>query len=813
MNIPSVLPCRACDVVIAEPKSRAPVGDFGTALGFHVSHLQQSLAFEYEQAVVRLQQEFRESLEEQQREVQRLREHLRRVHRGGELDKEPKTLWPPCHADEVGVHSPSHSPLQPKRVQRFVELETEAATVLVRGLPETLRHLADAQDRALKTQFASTCETFVTPVHAAAAVAGKALDSTTGNGKSPPVGPRPSGVAYWHDDPARNVVSPSPVRATQSSASQACTPLPGNGSNGESGAGEDSIEAGACVQTLTHTMSYFLFELLPAWNEGPKSDKSRYRTDTADRKSLLQILQQGSSAGFVSKFTISPNSKFALTWNVMFLVMLLHDMILFPMSVFEMPESSTLVAMGWCSVLFWSCDLMSSFFVGYFDRRGELIMDRCSIIKHYTKTWLFPDVLFVSTDWLMLMVEQGGAWNLTDVMRAGKAMRCVRVLRILRVVRLKKMHAGLYQFEVLMNSPQLALVMRMISNIVGILLISHFVGCTWYLIGTSEVPGYSTWVQEGDFDSRDWYYEYLTAFHWALTQFTPGSMSVQPENPLERAFSIGVLVLGMVIFSSIISSITQVWNNLQNMSTLYDKQLWNLRRYLREQSISTELVTRLIRYAEHVIRPKLRKVPKEEVQMLHMLPASLFMDVNLEIYDQDLEVHPLFADLLQSQRGLMQYLCRDAIQEIMLSQYGELFGPGQIAGQMYFMREGRLTYWCRHLDEKTHVGKEDDHKWLGEAVLWTNWVHQGSCEAETESTVIALSSKKFVELASKYRSSLWALQAYGRAFVREMNEQAGNLTIHTNDDVDLSDLFHIDRSVVGTLLSRSGSWEALPTGS
>lgn len=439
-------------------------------------------------------------------------------------------------------------------------------------------------------------------------------------------------------------------------------------------------------------------------------------------------------------------------------------------------------------------------------------MDRRSIIKRYIQTWFLPDVIFVSTDWLMLMVEQGGAWNLTDVMRAGKAMRCVRILRILRVIRLKKMHAGLYQFEVLMNSPQLALVLRMMGNIVGILLCSHFVGCTWYLIGTMDLgtAGYTSWVKEGNFDSTDWYYEYLTAFHWALTQFTPGSMSVQPENPLERFFSIGVLVLGMVIFSSIISSITQVWNNLKNMTTLYDKQLWNLRRYLREQSISTELVTRVIRYAEHVIRPKLRKMPKEEVQMLHMLPDSLFMDVILEIYDQDLEVQPLFADLLQSQRGLMQHLCRDAIQEIMLSQYGDLFGPGQIARHMYFMRDGLLTYCCRHLNERKRVGRQEDDKCIGEAVLWTSWVHQGTCEAETESTVIALCSKKFVELASRYRSSLWALQAYGTAFVRKMNEQAGNLAINTNDDVDISDLFHIDATVVTALLSRS--WENLPNG-
>jgi hypothetical protein len=810
MSMPG-LSCRTCDVAVAESKSRKLSGDFSTALGFHVSQLQETLAFEHEQAVVRLDKEFREALEGQQREIRRLGELLRQRRE----QEKGTTLWPLGHEDEVGTCP--QSPLQPKRVQRSTEFETDAASVLVRSLPETLRQLADEQDRALRAQF--SCEGLLpaqAQIASSAAGGGKALHIVAG--KSPTMGPRPSGVAYWNDDTERNDVNPvitiqcsapqTPVQGkqVQGKLTPASSPAPGAASTGVSGAVESSIAAAACVQTLTHSMSYFLFELLPAWNEGPKSDKSRYRTETAERKSFLQLLQQ--TDGYRSPFTISPNSRFALTWSILFLLMLLHDMILFPMSVFNMPQSLILVAMEWLSVLFWTMDLVSGFFVGYFDQRGELVMDRYRIIKHYVRGWLLPDVIFVSTDWLMLMMSRGGAWNLTDVMRAGKVMRCVRVLRILRVIRLKKMHAGMYQFDVFMNSPQLALVMRMVSNIVGILMCSHFVGCAWYLIGTYEIEGYTTWIRHGDFSSMDWYYEYLTAFHWALTQFTPGSMSVQPENPLERSFSVGVLVLGMVIFSSIISSITQVWNNLKNMTTLYDKQLWNLRRYLREQSISTELVTRVIRYAEHVIRPKLRKVPKEEVQMFQMLPDSLFMDVILEIYDQDLEVHPLFEDLLQSQRNLMQYLCRDAIQEIMLSQYGELFGPGQIAGQMYFMRQGLLTYCCRHLDERKHVGRNENEKWIAEAVLWTNWVHQGTCEAETESTVIALCNKKFVELACRYRSSLWGLKAYGRAFVREMNEQAGNLTSNTNDDVDLSDLFHIDRGMVGTLLSRS--WDTLP---
>ena len=34
---------------------------------------------------------------------------------------------------------------------------------------------------------------------------------------------------------------------------------------------------------------------------------------------------------------------------------------------------------------------------------------------------------------------------------------------------------------------------------------------------------------------------YTTAMHWSLTQFTPASMGVQPQNTIERSFAIGAM--------------------------------------------------------------------------------------------------------------------------------------------------------------------------------------------------------------------------------------------------------------------------------
>merc|ERR1719162_1543985 len=117
-------------------------------------------------------------------------------------------------------------------------------------------------------------------------------------------------------------------------------------------------------------------------------------------------------------------------------------------------------------------------------------------------------------------------------------------------------------------------------------MISHFLGCLWFIIGNQDIKGYPSWVTTYDFMGVDWEYQYLTSLHWSITQFTPGSMHVQPQNILERAFAIAVLVAGMIIFSSIVSSITAATNGLKSMNAEYKSLMYSFRCMCKECDVS-----------------------------------------------------------------------------------------------------------------------------------------------------------------------------------------------------------------------------------
>ena len=84
-------------------------------------------------------------------------------------------------------------------------------------------------------------------------------------------------------------------------------------------------------------------------------------------------------------------------------------------------------------------------------------------------------------------------------------------------------------------------------------------------------------------------FQYLTAFHWSLTQMTPGSMPVQPVNSCERIFNIACLFLGLLFFGSVISSMTTAFTQLKLLAFEREKTISELETFLRQKAISREM--------------------------------------------------------------------------------------------------------------------------------------------------------------------------------------------------------------------------------
>jgi hypothetical protein len=468
------------------------------------------------------------------------------------------------------------------------------------------------------------------------------------------------------------------------------------------------------------------------------------------------------------------------------MMLIAWDVVWTPLQTFEPAPNVFSYLMDWLHLSFWSIDLPASFFVGYF-QNGQLVMNLAKISKRYFRTWFTLDVFLVAFDWLIVALDsEDGSNEMASIglFRAGKVVRIIRMLRVIRLLRLLKLRKYFSRLEEHISSRHALVLLGIVKITLMILVINHFVACSWWLVGTMPPPrGHSTWQESHptvpNISAESLEYKYLTSLHWSITQFTPAAMEVYATNTTERLMSVVVIIFALVTFSSFVSSITNAMNDLRSINAEQAKQLLVFQRFIRSKGISTELAVRMRRHLEHTIVAKQRHLHEKEVHLLKMLSEPLLMELHFEIYMKYLDCHPFFHKFSETNPTGIRKLCHTAIAEVTVSRHDILFNVGDRAEKVFFVQSGMLAYTSAGTKyEKVHPSS-DSPDWLCEACLWTKWMCVGCAEGTERTVVVTVGSNEFLEVVKSCKGLLFHPIRYAQMFVDYLNAA---------DEDDLSDL-------------------------
>jgi len=457
-----------------------------------------------------------------------------------------------------------------------------------------------------------------------------------------------------------------------------------------------------------------------------------------------------------------------------------------------------------------------SFFVGY-HVNGVLELRVARTAVNYLRTWFCPDIIIVSIDWSVVILEMKyGSEGGSDLnpFRIIRSLRLVRFMRLLRVLKLYNFFGKLMES---IHSEQILTTMHVMRLVVMILTLNHFVACGWYGIGLAFQP--ESWVEKFSSDDR-FGYRYATSLHWSLTQFTPATMEVMPTNLGERIYSVCILVMAMVVFSSFISSITEATTHLRRMKGKQAAQYSELRQYFHENKVSMHLAVRIWRYLDHGVKiaRRQRKLWRD-VDMFRQLPEMLQMDLQAEVYLPILSRHPFFYQYHERNLAAMRAICHKAVVEIALVADQVLFVCGQAAERMYFLIDGNLEY----VKESCERGKINTQavigsQWISEAALFVRWFHPGNMSAKDFSMLLALHVGTLQCILEQYVDLMPQCRKYARLFTDRLNKESEDASDIWNDFDTIQGIaqqafeeFHdTDWSVVGSnRSSRSSRGRAL----
>jgi len=400
-------------------------------------------------------------------------------------------------------------------------------------------------------------------------------------------------------------------------------------------------------------------------------------------------------------------------------------------------------------------------------------------LRNYLKGWFWVDLIVVVPDWIFTVAAATDGDQKSGAGASVKLLRILRLVRMVRLLRLLKLRKIMQDVNDRIDSEYISIVASIIKMIMLLLAINHFIACAWYGIAAALDSTSDTWIKVHGFSEDRWYYQYATAFHWSITQFTPSSMQVQPQNMAERVFALAIIVMALVGFSYLVGGIISHIGHLRSMSEDSAKEFWNLRRYLRQNSVPIDLSIRIQRYLEHAWQRKQATLQTSDIKVFALLSDQLLSELKCVLALPHLFIHPLFERLESVSFVTNQRLAKTAIEQTLLAVDDHLFIPGETALYMYVVVKGRLQYFRYDSHGKEHrewVDKAED--WIAEPVLWTTgWVHLGLLIAYKECDLLTVDATKCLDCVKRNPQASEFISHYARNFLLWLNtEHRDNLS-------------------------------------
>ncbi|CAJ1343125.1 unnamed protein product [Effrenium voratum] len=449
------------------------------------------------------------------------------------------------------------------------------------------------------------------------------------------------------------------------------------------------------------------------------------------------------------RFTMSHRSPFCMCWDIWTSIAIGYDMVMTPMDAFRIELTPVLKALERTSSGTWLADMLLSFVRSFGKLNGtEERHLRCTA-EHYLKSWFTFDFTLVCLDMFIFVMEDTAWMRYVGFLRA---VRLFRLLRVLRIAKVKARIAVLAQLLHILQTQRITdrgfLILNIVKSLMVITVINHFTACCWYAIATLMEDD-NNWVNVHFKDQQrpdDLLYLYTTAYHWSITQLTPASMEIYPYSSRERIFNIAVILFGLCVFSSFISSMAQQLHALQQLSREHRHRMSILRRFISEHHMSVALATTIVEFVRQKRGPQLQRPLKiDDIDMFSNFPTVLIHKIRSETYHSAIGKHSLYQYIYEEERDIFGKICNTCICEKIVDKGHEVFAAGDEGYGMYFICHGKLGYiygmdddvfdptdsqeWMRMADGADAGHRQCCFLMTGrvvcEVAMWLLWNHRG----------------------------------------------------------------------------------------
>eukprot|EP00811_Abedinium_folium_P029292 NODE_459_length_3026_cov_8.827182.p1 GENE.NODE_459_length_3026_cov_8.827182~~NODE_459_length_3026_cov_8.827182.p1 ORF type:complete len:900 (+),score=172.48 NODE_459_length_3026_cov_8.827182:320-2701(+) len=484
-----------------------------------------------------------------------------------------------------------------------------------------------------------------------------------------------------------------------------------------------------------------------------------------------------------SRCILNPDSNAHLFFNVSSLCVLLYDLSALPFVLaWDVPFQGYQKIATYLTLCYWCLDMCITFRTGfYINLKRE--MRPWPIAVRYMRGFFAIDCLVIISDTATIVInvlatDHAAIFESMNVARVPKIGRLLKVVRVLRLVRVR---------ETVIRIVESGHMWRGSLQIGGILCViiwlNHVIACMWYAIGRYGDGMGLTWLHSiafGDetYENSSTTYQYFTAFHWSLTQMTPGSMQVMPVNTVERIFNVLCLMSGLIIFSSLVSMLSSKLTAARVLQADSTRERRELDAFLCREGVDSRYRMLALHVQKLTANSWVRQKPStmNDLTAIKKLPRGVQDELKYEVCFARLKTHPFLTVCSWADSAAIRHLIDNSLNFTSLAQADNLFIAGKESpGAMYHITRGRVVYTqepSTSLLSTTRSITVPQSGWLCEASMWCYWTHVGTSVCVVGCEFFVLTHDGITGAGNHSPGLKIATREYARAFHARLKEAA-----------------------------------------
>ena len=425
-------------------------------------------------------------------------------------------------------------------------------------------------------------------------------------------------------------------------------------------------------------------------------------------------------------------------------------------------------------------DICLNFITSY--RCGDSLVTRPrKIALHYLRGYFFIDLIAtIPFGYILTSSSLSVANKLGKLGRLPKLVKFVRAARLLKLLRVYRLHDFIMKLEVEYNIHHGY--SRMIKIVTLILLVTHMVGCFWFLIGILDGGESKGWVHRYELYASPRWKQYIASMYWAFSTLTTvGYGDINARTALEQSFSMVMMLVGVTWYAFIVSSMSSIMSSFDaNNKALRDKMLC-VNEFIRSAKLPRDLAVQIRSFFDYKTKSKQYVSNNYNVdELLGELNSGLRADILMHLERHLIDKIPFLKNKVP------QFVadCVSMFSPMVFSEGDFIVREGTQADEMYFLTRGTAgVFYGSKLAAVVNEGS-----YFGEVGCIMGGIRRASVKALTQTELQALSRRNLNMLLAEYPAVAEEMKqvARDRASLASSSSSSKSSSSRSRSDADES---------------------------